>query len=255
MLRPLFILLSFLMSAPAWANSAADVRAFIASGDYETARVTAETLETAQGYALASEALAAQILLGDVDKINSRAKEARALALQALALDPMLYEAQLQYTLSDGFVTRSANPLTIWRKKLAQKTYARIKNFRTAYPDDARGMALEGAWHLGIIRKTGEKNAEKWFGASLSEGERLYEQARSRTPNDIVIETNYALALFALDAAKFAAKVKILLERVRTMTAQSNLERRVQDVAAKVEAALSEPRRAKKLAEDFLDGK
>lgn len=28
------------------------------------------------------------------------------------------------------------------------------------YPEDALGLALEGAWHLGVIRKVGEKIQE-----------------------------------------------------------------------------------------------
>ena len=214
-----------------------------------------EALETAQGYTLAAESLSAQILLADVDKISKRAKQARALAMQALALEPMLYDAQLQYALADGFITRSASPLMVWRKKLPQKTYARIEKFRTAYPEDARAMALEGAWHLAIIRKAGPKNGPKLFGASLSEGRALYEMARLRAPDDIIIRTNYAFALYALGADEYDDEAKALLEGVSGLTPRSDLERRVSDIAAKVYAALNEPRRAKKLAEDFLDGK
>ena len=175
--------------------------------------------------------------------------------MQALTLEPMLYEAQLQYALTDGFVTRSANPLTIWRKKLSQKTYAMIKKFRAAYPEDARGMALEGAWHLAIIRKAGPKNGPKWFGASLSEGQQLYEQARANDTQNILIETNYAFALYVLDANKFGEKVKMHLESLSDISPVSHLEGRVQEKAAQVYAALGDPPRAKKLAENFLDGK
>ena len=214
-----------------------------------------EQLASAQGYTLAAESLSAQILLADVDKISKRAKQARALALQALALEPMLYEAQLQYALADGFVTRSASPLMVWRKKLPQKTYAKIDNFRTAYPGDARGMALAGAWHLAIIRKVGHKNGAKWYDASLGEGLKLYEQAALRAPQDIVLQTNYAFELYALDADIYSEKTKGLLEGAAELTPKSELETRVQKIAAQVLAGLNEPRRAKKLAEDFLDGK
>jgi len=108
----------------------------------------AQTLETAEGYALAAESLSAQILLGEVRKLNKHSKQARELSEKALELDPALYDARLQYTLSDGFVTRTSGDLTAWRKKLPTKTLAKIQDFRAAYPDDAKGLALEGAWHL-----------------------------------------------------------------------------------------------------------
>ena len=244
-----------LLASPAWANSAADIRALMASGEYETARLTAENLQTAEGYALAAESLSAQILLGEVSKLNKHSKQARALSEQALALDPALYDAQLQYALTVGFVTRTSGDITAWRKKLPSKTLAAIRDFRAAYPDDPKGLALEGAWHLGVIRKTGEKNGGKWFGASLAEGEQLYAQARAATPNDVLIETNYALSLLVLDVEKYAPQVKPILEAVTSMPAGDDLYKKVQGKAAKVLVAYGDDKRVKKLAERFLDGK
>lgn len=241
-------------AAPAWANSAAEVRGLIASGEYETARVTAESLETAEGYALAAESLSAQILLGEVNKLNKKSKQARELSEKALALDPALYDAKLQYALADGFVTRTSGDITAWRKKLPAKTLAVIQDFRAAYPDDPKGAALEGAWHLGVIRKTGEKNGGKWFGASLAEGERLYAEARAKAPNDVLIETNYAFSLLVLDRDAYAPQVRLLLEAIAAMPANDDLYRKVQMKAAKILAASEDLKTMEKMAERFLDG-
>lgn len=254
MWKPLLILTALAFAAPAWGNSAAEVRGLITSGDYETARTLAETLETAEGYALAAESLSAQILLGEVSKLNKKSKEARELSEKALALDPSLYDAKLQYALSDGFVTRTSGDIKAWRKKLPSKTLAVIQDFRAAYPDDPKGAALEGAWHLGVIRKTGEKNGGKWFGASLDEGERLYAEARAAAPNDVLIETNYALSLLVLDREAYAPKVRPLLEAVATMPANDDLYKKVQGKAAKVLAASDNLKSMEKMAERFLDG-
>ena len=255
MWKAFLILLTLLLAAPAWANNAAEVRGLIAAGEYETARVTAESLDTAEGYALAAESLSAQILLGEVSKLNKQSKQARALSRRALALDPTLYNAQLQYALSDGFVTRTSGDITAWRKKLPSKTFAIIKDFRAAYPDDPKGLALEGAWHLGVIRKTGEKNGGKWFGASLAEGERLYAQARRLAPNDVLIETNYALSLLVLDVETYGPHMKPILEVAAAMPANDDLYKKVQIKAATVLAAYGDDKQVKKLAGRFLDGK
>jgi len=253
--KSFFIVLALLFAAPAWGNSAAEVRGLIAAGDYETARVTAETLQTAEGYALAAESLSAQILLGEVSKLNKRSKEARGLSEQALALDPAHYNARLQYALSDGFVTRTSGDITAWRKKLPSKTLAIIQEFRMAHPDDAKGLALEGAWHLGVLRKAGEKNGGKWFGASLAEGERLYALARAAAPNDVVIDTNYAMALLALDTKTYSPQMKPILEAVVTMPATDDLYKKVQSKAAMVLSHYGDDKKVKKLAGRFLDGK
>lgn len=255
MWKTLLLTAALLFAAPAWGNSAQEVRGLIASGDYETARMTAESLDTAEGYALAAESLSAQILLGEVSKLNKQSKQARALSQRALALDPALYNAQLQYALSDGFVTRTSGDITAWRKKLPSKTLAVIKEFRAAYPDDPKGLALEGAWHLGVIRKTGEKNGAKWFGASLAEGERLYAQARAAAPNDVLIETNYAMALLVLDAEKYGPQVGSVLDAVAAMPVNDDLYKKVQSKAATVLAAYGDDKKVKKLAGRFLDGK
>ena len=226
----------------------------MAAGEYDNARSLAESLDTAEGYALAAESLSAQILLGEVSKLNKQSKQARELSERALALDPALYNAQLQYALSDGFVTRTSGDITAWRKKLPSKTLAIIKDFRAAYPDDPRGLALEGAWHLGVIRKTGEKNGGKWFGASLAEGERLYAEARKLAPNDVLIETNYALSLLVLGRDAYAPQVRPLLEAVAAMPAPDDLYRKVQMKAAKILAASEDLKTMEKMAERFLDG-
>lgn len=254
MWKPALILFSLLLSAPAWGNSPQDVRGLIASGDYETAQSLAEGLNTAEGYALAAETLSARILLGEVTKLNKKSKQARKLSKKALEIDPTLYNAKLQYALSDGFVTRTSGDLTAWRKKLPTKTFAVIQDFRTDYPDDPKGLALEGAWHFGVIRKTGAKNGGKWFGASLSEGERLYTEARAKAPNDILIETNYAMSLLVLDARRYGPHVKPILESVAKMRAGDDLYRKVQGKAAKVLATYDDDKMMKKLAERFLDG-
>jgi len=250
----LLILFSFLLAVPAWANSPDEARALFESGDYETARVMAEDLQTAEGYALAAESLSAQILLGEVKKLNKRSKEARKLAEAALSLDPAHYNAKLQYALADGFVTRTSGDLTAWRKRLPMKTYEKIGTFRSTYPDDPKGLALEGAWHFGVLRKAGIKNGEKWFGASLTEGERLYGEARAKSHNDILIETNYAMALLALDGKAYKAQAKPILEAVAAMPANDDLYRKVQEKAATVLAAYGDDKKVKKLAGRFLDG-
>lgn len=254
MWKPALILIPLLLAAPAWGNSAQEVRGLIASGNYETAQNLAETLETAEGYALAAESLSARILLGQVNKINKRSKQARKLSKKALEIDPTHYNAKLQYTLTDGFVTRTSGDLTAWRKKLPTKTLAIIQNFRIAYPDDAKGLALEGAWHLGVIRKAGKKNGGKWFGASLEEGQRLYAEARAKAPNDVLIETNYAMSLLVLDVEVYGPQVEPILQAVATLPAPDDLYRKVQEKAAKVLAAYGDDKRVKKLAARFLDG-
>ena len=134
------------------------------------------------------------------------------------------------------------------------KTYNKIQSFRTDYPDDPRGMALEAAWHMGIVRKAG-KNSEKWFGASLTEGQRLYELAIKANPNDILVVTNYAMSLLVLNAQDYADKVRPTLESVLKLTPTNDLDRKIQMRAKEVLVIYEDHKQVEKLAAKFLDGK
>jgi len=258
MWKPFLIVFSLLLAMPAWASSPDEARALIVSGDYVAARQMAESLETAEGYALAAESLSAQILLGEVDKLNRRAKEARELSEKALILDPSFYDAKLQYALADGFVTRTSGNVTAWRKKLPMKTLGIIQSFRAEHPDDARGLALEGAWHLGVIRKAGLKNGGKWFGASFEEGKRLYRDAILADPNDILIRANYFMALQVLNKelpVYSKTHNRASLEKILALSAETDIEEKTQARMREVLENLDDPKTMRKLAEKFLDGR
>jgi len=250
--------LALLFAVPAWADTAEDARELITLGDYETARAIAQNLNTAEGYAMAAESLSAQILLGEVDKLNKTSKQARELSERALALDPSHYNARLQYALADGFVTRTSGNLTAWRKKLPSKTLAIIQELRASYPDDPKGLALEGAWHLGVIRKAGLKNGGEWFGASLEEGKRLYRDAVLVDPHNILIQANYFMGLQVLNKelpVYSEIHNRASLERILALPAETDIDKKTQLRMREVLENLDDPKTMRKLAEKFLDGK
>lgn len=237
------------------AAASPEIRSLIDQGQYSQARIEAEALDTAQGYLLASETLCAQILLGEVGSLNKNAKRARDYAAKAMALNPDLREARVQYALADGFVTRTTGDFKAWRKKLPEKTYASVTALHAEFPSDPRTAALVGAWHLGVIRKTGEKNGAKWFGADLAQGRRLYDLARAQAPQDILIAANYAAALLVIDES-YAAEALEMLTAAADFPARNALDAKIQARAEAMSAALSVSYDdGKNSAEDFLDGK
>jgi len=251
-------LMVFMLSAMASARSTDDIRALIHAGEYEQGRALAVQMESAEGYSLAAESLSSQIMLGEVDKLHKQSKTARQYAKMALDIDPELYEARLQYALADGFVTRTSGDLTAWRKRLPSKTYNIIQEFRADYPDDARAMALEAAWHFGIIRKTGIKNGGKWFGASLEAGHQIYRDAIMRRPSDIIIRANYFMALQALNKKidiHDPAAARITINDILKMPATMDLDVKVQAQLRGLLPVLDDPKAVRSYAEKFLDGK
>ena len=115
-------------------------------------------------------------------------------------------------------------------------------------------MALEAAWHMGIVRKAG-KNSERWFGASLAEGQRLYELAIKANPNDILVVTNYAMSLLVLNAKDHADSARPILESVTQLTPSTHLDRKIQMRTKEVLESYEDHKQVEKLAAKFLDGK
>lgn len=237
-------------------DSLRGVYALIESGDYEKAHDLAVLLETPDAYALAAESLARQVMLGEAEKLKKTSKKARKLAEMALEIDPSHQNARLQYVISDGFVIRLTGDVSAWMKKLPQKSFARIQAYRTDFPSDIRGDALLGAWHLAIARKAGNKNAEKWFEASIEGGIKLYDKALSQSPNDPVLLVNYAFALLALQEEDYQgrAAAKALLENSLTVTPKDDLSKKLILHAAKALELFEKKDDLRTYAEDFLDG-
>jgi len=238
------------------AETPTDIQKYLQSGSYDMAYKGGVTLGTSQGYALAAEALARQVMLGEAEKLKKTSKKARELAEKALELDPNNQDAQLQHAITDGFVTRLSGDVSAWMKKLPQKSRALIENYRDTYPDDARGDALLGAWHLGVARKAGDKNAMKWFEASVEDGQTYYEMALVKHSDDPIILVNYALALMVLGESDYSdwTRSKELLSFATLLPSEDDLTQKVIEVASKVLSAMDDKETARRYAEAFLDG-
>jgi len=128
-----------LISLCAEASDSTTAKSYMASGDFEMAHTEAERLGTAEGYALAAEALLSEIMLGEAEKNKKQAKRARKLAEAGLEIEPTHQNARLQYAIADGFITREAGDVSAWMKKLPQKTHTIVEAYRADYPEDARG--------------------------------------------------------------------------------------------------------------------
>lgn len=250
-------LISLALTSPAFGQSASDFRAKLQLGEYAAAFAEAKISETADGQAHAAEALLSEIMLGQAKKNKKQAKLARKFAEAALEIDPDHQNARLQYAIADGFITRESGDVSAWMKKLPQKTYAIVQGYRDDFPEDPRGDALMGAWHLAIARKAGNKNAKKWFKASIDQGRALFLNASNKESNDAVIGVNYAFALLALQDDDFSdmEEVRLILTEVTALTPTDYLGKTLQAYGLAALNRLEDHEAVEAYAEMFLDGK
>lgn len=256
--KPIILALGLLgLSGSVFAADIATVRTHLLSGDYAIAAAQAELLPTAEAQALAAEALLSDIMLGHAEDNRKQAKKARDLAEAALELDPTHQNARLQYAIADGFITRETGDVAAWMKRLPQKTEVIVQTYRSDFPDDVRGDALMGAWHLAIVRKAGEGNAKKWFGASISDGRAYYNKAVAFKPDDAVIGVNYAFSLIGLDDKDMpdVSDAKEMLEHLTTTQPEDHLNQTVLKYARGALERLDDRDAARDYVGLFLDGK
>lgn len=249
-------LICAVLAAPALSADVPTVRAAMQKGEYGVAYIEAENLQTADGLALAAESLLSEIMLGQARKNKKQAKRARKLAKAALEIDAANQNARLQHAIADGFVTRETGDVSAWMKKLPQKTEAIVQDYRQDYPNDPRGDALLGAWHLAIARKAGNKNAKKWFDASIAQGRDLFLTARAMEPDDIIIGTNYAFSLLALSDEDFpeTEEARQILSEMVTLTPQGHLGGVLQNYAKDVLAKIDDREAVRDYTDMFLEG-
>ncbi len=203
-------------------------RADLASGFYDKAIEGGLLAGYPPGYIVAAEALSAKVMLNLVPDVNVSAKAAKLYAQKALDSEPQNTEALIQYALALGFETRSSGIMKAWLGKMPQKSKAAIDAAYAAAPDDARTSALIGAWHLGIVRKAGDKRAMKMYGAGVEQGIASYDAAVTRAPGDIVIAGNYAISLLGIDPVAYKDRAQTLLVSIKNTAPKNAVEREVQ---------------------------
>ena len=229
------------------------VREYFNSGEYEKAQEIGITIGTSDSYLLASEALTAKIILGHFEKPNGPAKQAREWAEKAIALDPDNLDARFHHAVAFGLETQSTGVLKAWRKKMPTRMRREIEALQDLAPEDPRGAALLGAWHLGIVNKVGKRNAYNWYKASPDEGTKYYEMAAfDLSKDDVVITSNYAASTIILGDLDYAQK---LLLSVMDMKTKNAAEQAIQLRMKMLLSLYDEPKKLRRSAKRFLNNK
>ncbi|PHR91491.1 MAG: hypothetical protein COA69_09835 [Robiginitomaculum sp.] len=256
----LFLLgLGFLGSLSAHADPFQEARTALYAGQFDQAHEQARALGTGAGLVLASEALNAKLLLGQSERPAKTAKTAMKLAKQALEMDAQNEAAQMQYAVAYGFYGRHVSGFKAWRKKLPVKIKDEIEKsiaMNTSGADEARNLALRGAWHLSVVMRAGVNRANSFYGANEAEGVRSFELAMCINPDDILIVANYTLMRYVLDPKAHQQWAQDNLKLIVDAKAHNAVERQVQTRMQQILDSFDHPQDAddtEKLAWNFLN--
>jgi hypothetical protein len=248
----IFLFLVGVFSPFAKADDIADARLSLSSGNYGEAFEKASLIGNTEAQLLSAEALNTRILLGQSPNVKDDAKHAMRIAKDILAIEPDNNQAKLLYAIAYGFYGRTVSPLKAWRKKIPKKIETAILEAVETNPENANSFALYAGWHMAVCAKAGPKRAQRMYGASVIDGIANFEKARSLLPNDLMINANYALMLFATDAELYDPKISQLALTITEAVPNNSAESFVQTLVKDIIENREFPKKAHDAAEEFL---
>jgi len=218
----------WLASAVAIALSASCVfastpRELYVAGKYAEAERAAVAQGTAAGYALAARAeLAAETMRSE--PCLECIRNAEDFALRAIAADPRLVEGHIEYVIAIGFEARLIGMIRAHFKGYAEKAKQHIDAALAADPANPWAWAALGNWNIEIVQNGGAALARMMYGATVQNGLADFAKAMAATPNSLVLQYHYALALAAYDRNFYRDAIANALTRAAAGTPQTAYE-------------------------------
>ncbi len=229
-------------SAHAAEPSIAAARAAFDDGRYLEAADLAESLDTSDGYALATDALAVHghYLAADADK-QSLLQRARNLADKAVALDETSAVARLQVAHAMGRYAQSIGPTKALRQGFVGGSRETIEAALELDPDLARARLSLASWHADVVAGFGRMLARVTYGATVQAAMHNYERALDLAPDDKFAYYEFARGLSALGGRKERTRIRELLGQALKLPVRNDFERIIHERATAKLASLDAP--------------
>lgn len=221
----LIIACTFAPVGTACAQSIEKVRAAYAEGRFLEAAELANMVNTSEGYAMAADSLAihGHYLAPEGEKAGLF-KQSEKLAREAIRLDADNPEAHLQLAHALGRQVQVSGALNALKEGYAGKVRDAIEEAVRLNPDLAAAHVSLAAWHAGAVG-AGGFFASLLYGASEEDAHVHFKRALELAPRDKVVFFEYAHGLLRLDADKYGAKARDLLERAVRLPPKDAFER------------------------------
>jgi hypothetical protein len=197
-MKYLLLSLFVLFSSPAIADLD-EARLAYDEGRWSEAAILAERVEGSDGFALASKALLAQLMV-EPDLYNRSAASQRALELAELGyqLDRENPEARVQLAAAIGYRARYMGGFRVYVARLPQRGKRLLDDLLIENPNDPWVVGLLGAWHLEVARRGGSSGM-RMLDASVDAGIGLMSNSIALDPYNPAPRYFLALSIIALE--------------------------------------------------------
>jgi tetratricopeptide (TPR) repeat protein len=126
-------------------------------------------------------------------------RHAEQVAQRAIDADPKLVEARIEYVIALGYESRVVGMIQAQFKGYAKKAKEHIDAALATDPANPWAWAALGNWNIEIAADGGPTLARILYGATVTKGLADFARAFAATPDSLVLQYHYALALAAYD--------------------------------------------------------
>ncbi len=207
------------------------------AGAFLEAAGLAEAAATPDDLAFAARSVLAYCFTGDATPDPAMVARARRNAEAALAADPAHSESQLQLAIALALQSRDMGSLDVWNSGIGEKSRKLAEGLLVADPGNYYAHGLLAVWHVEVRRRAGVMGSGL-MGASVEEGRKHYAEAARLAPDEVGVHWQYARALAALDARKYADEINRALSAALSASADDKVEQVMQERAARLSAAM-----------------
>jgi hypothetical protein len=219
--------LALCLGTAAHAQELDEARALYDQGVMLKAAELARGFDTADGFALASQAtLVAAVYQRpghDHALLNQAALDARA----ALALDPDRVQALLQLALALGYLAED-DPVNAHLNGVALEGKALLDQALALAPEDAWAHGMLGVWHLRLVKHAGPLLAASLYDATLEQGRAQCAEASSLAPEVLALRFGCAISLLEADPRRYTQQAMDTLDTVTRLPAADAAARLIQ---------------------------
>lgn len=231
---------AFVSSVSSHAASLEEAQTHYDEGRYDAAADMAASLQTADGFVLASKSLIGKTSLSlRKDRSLDEIERATNYADKAIALNPELVSAHLQFSTSLGLRGRLVSKVRAQMEGLPERARVKLERAYELDPDHSWTNAFLAAWHLEIVRNGGATLGKAMYGAELEIGFPMYDRALTLEPKSPVLPYEYAQFVLALDYWAYRERASELLQMSLDVEAKNHQERAIHGRVEDLQAALA----------------
>ena len=205
-------------------SPATEAQSAFDEGRYQSAAELAEALATADGLALAAEALAVYgHYVAPEDERLAVLERANQLAQQAVELDPTDAEAQFQLAHAMARYAQHIGPVKALRQGFVGRLREAIEAILELDPDMAEARLSLASWHADVVAGAGRLLGRTLYGATRDAAIENYERALQLAPEEKIAYYEFGRALAAM-GRRHRDRAREMLARAVELPARNHFD-------------------------------